>query len=309
MQRKVFLAKCHLNSRDAATDRDLLVMKAMRKPHRNSASIYPIVRSRDPQESTHLGLLIRLQKTLEIDTLLDVFMQQLETIFPLIGLRFYFRDQSVATANAHEKGVREQVDMIVDEQRIGFLEFTLGEKLSPAALHRLVEFSYLLAYPLQHAIEFQHMKVLAVRDSLTGLYNRFHYEAAASQLFQKNARSCSPFSLMLLDLNRFKNVNDTHGHATGDSVLVVFAKVLQESVRDTDQVFRIGGDEFAILLNDSDEHVIGAVEKRIHPRVSESEFMAKYRVTTSIGCATVNTDDSLISLFERADQKLYRMKK
>ena len=149
---------------------------------------------------------------------------------------------------------------------------------------------------------------LATKDSLTGLNNRSQFNDMLLQKLENHRRNGHQFSLMLLDLDNFKQVNDNYGHKIGDDVLKEFAAVLSSSIRGTDSVFRFGGDEFSILIEDPAFTTNKVVSERIMRLVRNSPIMSKYDVTASIGFTLTNNGDCHNEIFSRADKGLYKAK-
>ncbi len=156
---------------------------------------------------------------------------------------------------------------------------------------------------------------LSSRDALTGLANRRSFELALAREVDRVARSGEPALLLVLDVDHFKRVNDTHGHAAGDQVLRAVATALLDSVRPMDLVARVGGEEFAIILPNCPEPFGATVAERVRRRVERAPVLAgaggtPIEVTISIGGAFapqwVRSTPAL--WIERADQQLYRAK-
>jgi diguanylate cyclase (GGDEF)-like protein len=156
---------------------------------------------------------------------------------------------------------------------------------------------------------------LSSRDALTGLANRRSFELALAREVDRVARSGEPALLLLLDIDHFKRVNDTHGHGAGDQVLRAVAEALVDCVRPMDLVARIGGEEFAIVLPNCPETFGATVAERVRRRVEQVPVQAgttgrSIAVTISIGGAFapqwVRSTPAL--WIERADQQLYRAK-
>ncbi len=154
---------------------------------------------------------------------------------------------------------------------------------------------------------------LSLHDDLTGLYNRRHLNTMLKQEFNRSIRYGSDLALLILDLDHFKKVNDIHGHKFGDFVLETFARRILEVSRSTDHIFRFGGEEFIILLTQTDiEGGILAGEK-IRKRC-QSEFYTKgptsLQVTTSIGVASFqNSHEDPNDMIATADKALYLAKR
>jgi diguanylate cyclase (GGDEF)-like protein/PAS domain S-box-containing protein len=154
---------------------------------------------------------------------------------------------------------------------------------------------------------------LAMTDQLTGLANRNHFHARFEEHLKLCRREKQKLGLMLLDLDRFKPVNDTHGHLTGDAVLVRMAQIFSAHSRETDLVARLGGDEFAILLiHPEDNQSIEKIAQRIIASVSEPFAIDNHRIKigTSIGIALFpDSGDNQDRIIQMADQALYSAKR
>jgi diguanylate cyclase (GGDEF)-like protein len=150
------------------------------------------------------------------------------------------------------------------------------------------------------------------RDALTGLYNRGAIDAALRHQWDLAARSGDPFAVLLIDVDYFKRINDTHGHAVGDRVLVHVASVIEGQARQADSVGRYGGEEFLIVAPQSDlEGALQAAERLRHAMQHEPIHAraSDLRVTVSIGVAARAADDPHVeAVVGRADRALYRAK-
>lgn len=144
-------------------------------------------------------------------------------------------------------------------------------------------------------------------DDLTGLQNRRAYDESLRHALAESQRYHTPLALVVADLDRFKAINDRYGHVKGDAALVHVAGVMQREVRGTDVVFRIGGDEFAIIMPHSSEDAAKKVMSRISRRLrtARTDFG---RVGVSYGVAEAQREDAPLSLHERADRRLYASK-
>lgn len=154
---------------------------------------------------------------------------------------------------------------------------------------------------------------MAVVDMLTGLNNRRYFDLNFPGLVDQAARRGKPLSLMVLDIDHFKRVNDTYGHDAGDQILKIFAARIRRVTRASDIFCRLGGEEFAILMPDTDLDVSRLVAERIRGVVERDLFTydaarPPIRVTTSIGLAERRGDTSAEGLMRRADAALYQSK-
>ena len=154
---------------------------------------------------------------------------------------------------------------------------------------------------------------LAATDALTGLSNRRHLEAHLNTLTEQAKSSGRPLSVLLTDIDHFKSVNDTHGHAAGDSVLREFAQRLRQNTRGIDLVCRMGGEEFIVVMPDTPVELARHVGERVCACIASEPFRvshAQLRVTASVGLATLeHPGESPEALLKRADEALYAAKR
>lgn len=153
---------------------------------------------------------------------------------------------------------------------------------------------------------------LAATDPLTGLQNRRSFEELAQREFKRAKRYGSALSALVLDVDWFKQVNDKHGHDAGDQVLKALAGVIAESLRETDLAARIGGEEFAALLPETEWKGAMEVAERMRDAISKAAIFCQgtlLKVTASIGVSTLGAGDKeLAELIKRADEALYKAK-
>jgi diguanylate cyclase (GGDEF)-like protein len=153
---------------------------------------------------------------------------------------------------------------------------------------------------------------LALTDALTGLDNRRSFDIAARHQVRVAIRHRRPLSLLMLDIDYFKKVNDTYGHAVGDLVLVKVAQVFRQHIRSMDLPARLGGEEFCLLLPETGVNDARLIAERLRLAIAAEEFQVNgqpFVVTVSIGIAACSGEgDSLESLLERSDQALYGAK-
>jgi diguanylate cyclase (GGDEF)-like protein len=151
----------------------------------------------------------------------------------------------------------------------------------------------------------------AILDSLTELPNRRGFDLLAAQAMHEARREPKPLTALLLDLDHFKVLNDTYGHLAGDQVLIGFARDLESCLRHSDIVCRWGGEEFIVLLKDTDGKTGLMIAEKIRQHVEQQRYAYNSQalhVTVSIGLTTQQPDDTLHSLLSRADHAMYRAK-
>lgn len=147
-------------------------------------------------------------------------------------------------------------------------------------------------------------------DELTGAFNRKYLKATFSRFMSRLERSGESFTLALLDIDHFKQLNDTFGHAYGDEVLHRVAEEVRLAIRSSDELIRYGGEEFLIILNVSERHVVDAVLERVRRRIDDVTFTYEHHVTVSIGYTRVcQTGMTLGEWCAYADEALYKAKR
>jgi len=169
------------------------------------------------------------------------------------------------------------------------------------------------AVALDNALILKRAEALSVTDDLTHLYNSRYLNQVLRRETKRASRSGRPLSLLFIDLDGFKAINDTHGHLFGSRALVEAAAVIRGSARETDVVARFGGDEFALVLPDTGGEGAFAVGERIRERLAAHRFLAdaglNQRLTASVGVATLpDVAASAEELVHAADAAMYRVK-
>ena len=210
------------------------------------------------------------------------------------------------------KSEHKSVEIILPE-KMGEISITFSNKspnnfsaefFSEIATH----FSRILKNSLAH----EKIKELATKDSLTSLFNRRVFDEILS--LELNRKELMPVSLLLVDLDDFKKINDTFGHQAGDYVLATVGKILREGCRGSDMVARYGGEEFAVMLPSTTSTAAVEIARRLRVRIADMVFVFEgkpVKLTASMGIAQSSGGriDAMSQLISRADQALYRAKK
>ena len=200
----------------------------------------------------------------------------------------------------------------------------LGDAFSQMATsiqNREVELRDLTA-SLEHTIEERtdelrrqnkRLERIAIEDSLTGIYNRRHFFDLAEQEIERAKRYGSPLSIVIMDADYFKNINDAYGHLIGDQILINLAKLCQENIRSLDIIARYGGEEFVVLMPEANLEDAWKSAERLRKLVAETSMIAgglNVMITISLGVASWenNKDLDFNALLARADRALYQSK-
>ena len=166
-------------------------------------------------------------------------------------------------------------------------------------------------YVLSKRAEFQNEQLfkLASVDPLTGVGNRRSFDDHVQAILASNNRTPQKVSMMVLDLDLFKKVNDQYGHKKGDQVLIEFASRIKSIIRETDHIYRFGGEEFVVIANESTVESAGNLAEMIRIYIKDAPQFVACDVTVSIGVSELVSSDNSDSWFKRADSALYEAKK
>ncbi|MNG92230.1 Diguanylate cyclase DosC [compost metagenome] len=195
------------------------------------------------------------------------------------------------------------------DQRLGLLQYELEQPLSDDQQRLLRQYHQLLCLPLPLYLRLDGLERQVRLDHLTGLGNRSYFDEAIGRAVEQHYRESHGLVLVLLDLDRFKQVNDTWGHPVGDLVLSRFAQLLNGCIRGTDQAFRLGGDEFALLLQPAEPEAWRPVWLRLQHVMHSHEELSAFAVSCSLGAASWQAGVDVQSLYEAADAHLYARKR
>lgn len=235
----------------------------------------------------------------------------------------YIREQDFSTSSYYrgadnplfKKGYFASIPLMIEKEVVGVLNINDVDQDSfdVGDLGFILNLSELIAMSISNAVLYEQTKKLAVTDGLTGISNRPNMEQSLLSEFERSKRYNSPLSIVLLDVDHFKNVNDSYGHQKGDEILVTFASVLKKFCRANDTAARYGGEEFLMILPQSNAQGAFKIAERVREEIMKMSFVgndSKFSVTTSCGVAELNRDymkntDQLINV---ADNAMYEAK-
>jgi len=200
-----------------------------------------------------------------------------------------------------------------DGGRIGFLDITLEQPLDETGIALLRQLADALAIAVGNAQAFERTRRLTFTDDLTALYNSRFMALYLDRELKRCRRTRSPLSVLFMDLDGFKNVNDTYGHLAGSRTLVEVGEVLEQTVRDADILIRYGGDEFVILFPETSLSGGLVIAERIRQVIEATKFLTSQnleaRISASIGIAAYpETADDVRGLISSADRAMYQAK-
>lgn len=252
-----------------------------------------------------------LQTTLDFEVLMRIFAQEVMRHVAYTGILYHHVELAISLTIGEMAEYHCIYQMEVAEEELGALTVARRTPFSLKEVKKLEELLEGLFYPLRNALSFRRAMTSATSDCLTGLGNRYAFEQALKRDIEIARRHATPLSLVVLDVDDFKRVNDKCGHKLGDEVLKSIADVLSDCVRSSDMVFRYGGEEFVVLLSHTDLEGARLLAERIRRSVENLCFRTKHksiRVTMSIGITDLTAADGQDTLFKRADRALYKAK-
>lgn len=259
-----------------------------------------------------LRLTSTLQTSLDLHETLAAFYQMLQKVIRCSGMEYRLPARDIRLALGTHRTHKANYNLLNGQYAVGEMTFFRGARFSDQELSTLEGLLALLMQPLRNALLYRDALESSLRDSLTGVGNRAALELALQRELKLSQRSRRPLSLLIADMDGFKQINDQLGHAAGDQILQKVARAIKSALRDTDQVFRYGGEEFVVVLGNTGNTEAVAVAERIRNRIQGEEFATgngPVHATISIGLSTSAMDDDRDSLFKRGDTALYEAKR
>ncbi len=252
-----------------------------------------------------------LQTTLSLDRLIELFSVKLAELVPHCGLRYRNTDLNLEVKYGRQGRHSCTYRLTLGDEPLGKLTLRRSEKFTEAELETVEQLMCNLLYPLRNALLYQDAISLARRDPLTGTSNRAALDDVLRREISHADRHAAKCALLILDIDNFKRVNDRYGHIVGDSALKAVANIARNCIRDGDQLFRYGGEEFVVLMRESTLEGARLLAERIRNNIAMTPCHcsgAELSLTVSIGIAAFTAGDTPLSLFVRADEALYQAK-
>lgn len=253
-------------------------------------------------------LSLKLQQTLELVPLLHTFCSQSQQLIPCDFVQFsqHNSDFLFQTGTYYKHQCQYQLD--IENDNLGEFIFARKKPFTIAETHEIEKLLALIIYPLRNALLYKKAVVNAYRDPLTTLNNRAAFEDTMTRVTCNFRRHDTDFSILMLDIDHFKKINDTYGHLVGDTVLKEFSQCLKNSVRLSDEVFRYGGEEFVIVLKNTHHAGARLIAERIREQLKSLILKDGKQVTTSIGISSSHNNPAIEKILVQADQALYQAK-
>lgn len=253
----------------------------------------------------------RLQTSLEVDRLLLFFLEDACDLLPLHALSYRHSATDLDVQIGEAEGYEVLFTLAQQAESLGELRLFSHARLSELALVQVEELLACLLFPLRNALLYRRAVQASLKDSLTGAGNRVALEQSLVRETELAWRHGQLLSVVMLDMDHFKRLNDTYGHQAGDAALKATALLLKEQLRNIDMVFRFGGEEFALVLSNTGHEAAAVVAERIRTAIQNLCFLVGERtvhLSASLGYATYKPGETPDELLQRADQALYQAK-
>jgi len=249
-----------------------------------------------------------LQTTLEFNELIAIFSSKIANKIPHSAFIYTNTEFDLEVKSGVFTRHSCNYALKVEQQQLGELKLMRNHRFSDSDLRLLETLLCCLIYPLKNATLFHQALKKAYTDPLTQTHNRTSFDDSIKREMSLAIRNTQSLSLIFLDIDHFKAINDTYGHECGDTTLVLSAKWIKESLRDSDIVFRYGGEEFVMLLSGTDANGAELLAERIRASIETHTIaygMEILKITASLGVSTLRDNDTLKSFVQRADKAMY----
>ncbi|SFM24999.1 GGDEF domain-containing protein [Marinobacter zhejiangensis] len=259
-------------------------------------------------------LACRLATTLVLEEQIALFTETLQVLVPFDQLTYRHQIGKQEMILRHGMGGPHRCEYRLTLQGESYGAMTISRR-QRFAEEELTAIEQMLAVAISHirnACQYAAIEQTALTDALTAIPNKRALDEALTKACSIAERHCEDYTLILCDLDHFKQVNDNHGHIIGDHLLRACAKAIELAVRNSDALFRFGGEEFAVVLPHTSERDAQIVAERIRERVAEIKVNcgeSDLAVTISAGIATRQRAETPEQWTARADEALYRAKK
>ncbi|NUT89947.1 GGDEF domain-containing protein [Pseudomonas corrugata] len=254
----------------------------------------------------------QLQTSLEPQRILGLFFREVQRLVPLDALAYQHKPSDLRLEFGQRGHHLLSYNLSHEGEQLGELVFRRNQRFSDAEQSDLESVLSTLLFPLRNALLYRAATQSALRDPLTGTGNRIAMDQVMEREIDMARRHMQPLSLLMLDIDHFKRINDTYGHGAGDEVLKAVAESIKDQLRNVDMVFRFGGEEFLILLSNTSREAAATIGERLRYAAQLQDYFAagvRIELTVSLGCATLLPGESMESLLRRVDSALYVAKR
>ncbi len=260
----------------------------------------------------HYDISSALQTTLDFNELITIFSNKIQSMIPHNGIVYSNSLFGLEFRNGISTRHSCTYSLVIEELNLGELKLMRQQRFKKEEMDLLETLLCCLIYPLKNATLYKRALQMVYTDPLTKAKNRAAFNDMIEREYKLANRNSKHLSLIFVDLDHFKSINDDFGHECGDIALASVAGVIKDTVRSSDIIFRYGGEEFVILLSETGFDKAGEIAERIRAAIENHTLaygMQTLNMTASLGVSTLLGNDNIQSFINRADGAMYKAKK
>lgn len=252
-----------------------------------------------------------LHTSLDVAQIVELFSKEVKNFVRFDCVKFVYDKQNIDLKFGRNSKFTRSYQLEINDLYLGDITFTRRvdfEKRETKEIENLIQ---ALIYPLRNALMYQQALHDAHKDPLTGIGNRAAFNETMKREIELAHRHTTPLAMIVIDIDYFKKINDNYGHYVGDCILKKLALCTKDIIRKSDMLFRYGGEEFVVLLPNTDSEGAVRLAQRIRRKVEKSECECDghtLTLTISAGVSQLKEKDSANDLFVKADTALYEAK-
>lgn len=257
-------------------------------------------------------LLNTLQTSLLLDDILAMFRTELESLVKINGMHYANQGLNIQVNHGLHDSHHCAYRLITQQDHLGEIIFYRDTRFNDHELEAIETLLSTLLSPVRNALLYRMALAASLTDPLTGAGNRSALASTLQRELGLARRNAQPLSVLVIDIDRFKYINDTHGHGVGDLVLRELVGVINRVNRSTDLCFRFGGEEFVVLLSGTNSGGAEIIAGRLCQAISECHICTDagpIQISVSVGAASLCETDTEESLLNRADKAMYDVKR
>lgn len=268
-----------------------------------------LIPTKEKLKDIRLRLSTMFQSTLDLDKLMKILFEELKNSLDVQSVKYHHETNGIQSLVGRQGKHQISYRLTSGEAYYGDIAFSRSRRIKEDELEVIESLMDLFVFPLRNALQYKQAIEFALTDPLTGVGNRQSMDKSLQHEVETAQRYQQPLSILMLDIDFFKSFNDRFGHQTGDLVLRSVASMIKASIRNSDDVFRYGGEEFLVILHHTELDQALLIAERIRSKVAKSNFIndGKDPITLSIGVAEF-IDGTPQDLIKAADAALYDAK-
>lgn len=253
-----------------------------------------------------------LQTTLDIKEMLNLFSHEINETVPHSGIQYSHTESLTNISVGRSTKQKCKFQLLVEKQQLGEITFSSGKPFTQKQSAQLEFLLASLVYPLRNALQYLSSFQASVTDTLTGKNNRFIMSTCLKHEIASYRRYKTPFTMLIVDVDALKDINESHGRKAGDKTIKATADIISECLRDSDTLIRYAGDEFVIILSNTTLSGAHNIAEHIRDVIENTQIINKGKIinfTVSVGGACISSRDNGNSLLAKSYEALRHSKR